>query len=197
MDTDIHTGRRPHEGEGKNWGDVQLRDTKDGQQATRNEQRKLEQILHAALGRNSPCVHLGLAVLASRSVRQLIPAVSATQTVVLLLLQSKQTKHVQTHLTVKTSTSFHSISCFHFPCFPHLFSDSCSLPVPHPLPCNISHFWFHLRLWLHMNLGPKGLEILGTNEMLATVWFHPEFLSSENTGPDLEKPSKGRYQGFP
>lgn len=33
--------------------------------------------------------------------------------------------------------------------------------------------------------------------MLATVWFHPEFLSSENTGPDLEKPSKGRYQGFP
>ena len=77
MDTDIHTGRRPHEGEGKNWGDVQLRDTKDGQQATRNEQRKLEQILHAALGRNSPCVHLGLAVLASRSVRQLIPAVSA------------------------------------------------------------------------------------------------------------------------
>lgn len=30
-----------------------------------------------------------------------------------------------------------------------------------------------------MNLGPKGLEILGTDEMLATVWFHPEFLSSE------------------
>lgn len=72
-------------------GDVQLRDTKDGQQATRNEWRNLEQILHAALGRNSPCAHLGLAVLASRSVRQLIPAVSATQTVVLLLLQSEQT----------------------------------------------------------------------------------------------------------
>lgn len=48
-----------------------------------------------------------------------------------------------------------------------------------------------------MNLGPKGLEILGTDEMLATVWFPLEFLSSENTGPDLEKPSKGRYLGFP
>ena len=40
--------------------------------------------------------------------------------------------HVQTHLTMKTSMSFHSISCFHFPCFPHLFSDSCNHSVPHP-----------------------------------------------------------------
>ena len=48
-----------------------------------------------------------------------------------------------------------------------------------------------------MNLGPKGLEILGTDEMLVTVWLPLEFLSSKDTGPDLERPSKGRYLGFP
>lgn len=129
--------------------------------------------------------------------RQLTPAVSATQTVALLLLQSKQT-------TTRADASHHgnihgfpfclvSICCVSHTCFLLL---AISLYLT-PLPCKISHFWFPLGLWLRMNLGPKGLEILGTDEMLATVWFHPKFLSSENTGPGLEKPSKSRYQGFP
>lgn len=36
--------------------------------------------------------------------------------------------------------------CFHFPSFPHVFSDACGLCGPIPLPCKVSHSQFHLKL---------------------------------------------------
>ena len=56
LDADTHR-EQTVEDEGGDWGDAkgQLRDTKDGQQTTRNEGKGLEQILPAALRRNPPC----------------------------------------------------------------------------------------------------------------------------------------------